>query len=229
MQAIRRLHVWDLPTRVFHWLLALAIPAAIATGMIGGDLIVWHGRLGLAILGLITFRLLWGFIGAPHARFASFVRGPRAIAAYLRGEWRGVGHNPLGALSVLAMLALIALQIGSGLFANDDIAYQGPLAHAASDDWSSRLTTLHSLLQYGLIGVVLLHAAAIVYYVRVRREQLLRPMITGYKHVQETAPGTPEPVRPRVRWIAFLLAACVAAGTVYAASGALFALSLIHI
>ena len=224
MSATRRLHVWDLPTRLFHWLLAAAIPAAVATGMIGGELIVWHGRLGLFILGLVAVRLVWGVVGAPNARFARFVRGPRAIAAYLRGEWRGVGHNPLGALSVLAMLGLIAVQVGSGLFANDDIAFRGPLADAVSDEVSSRLTSLHAILQYGLIAVVLLHAGAIAWYVKVKRDNLLKPMVTGWKDVADGEAGPADalvqPQRARL-FFAFALSAAIAAMVVFAVAGQL--------
>jgi cytochrome b len=219
MDAMHRVHVWDLPTRLFHWLLAVAIPSAVATGMMGGDLIAWHGRLGLFILGLLAFRLVWGFVGPANARFAHFVRGPAAIGAYLRGEWKGIGHNPLGALSVLAMLALIGLQVGSGLFANDDIAYRGPLADTLGDDWSSQLTSLHSLAQYGLIAAVLLHAAAIVYYVRVRRDNLLRPMVTGYKDVPASDAASPSGAAPGRSALAFVLAAAIAGAAVYAAAG----------
>jgi cytochrome b len=223
---MQHLRVWDLPTRVFHWLLAASIPAALATGFIGGDLIDWHGRIALFILGLVTFRVVWGFIGSNSARFASFVRGPRAIRAYLRGEWRGVGHNPLGALSVIGMLALIGVQIGTGLFANDDIAFQGPLADLVGKERSNRLTHLHALLQYGLIAAIALHAAAIVFYVRVKRETLLRPMLTGWKAVpREHAPPAHEQHHHQFGkasgLIAFVLATSVASATVYAAAGAL--------
>jgi cytochrome b len=220
MDTMQKVRVWDLPTRVFHWLLAAAIPAAIGTGMLGGDLMVWHGRLGLLILGLLAFRIVWGLIGSRHARFASFVRGPAAIRVYLRGQWRGHGHNPLGALSVLAMLALIGVQIGSGLFADDDIAFRGPLADLAGDEWTSRLTSVHALMQYALIGAVLLHAAAIGWYVRVRRETLVRPMLTGYKELQ---PGDapPEKRTPSRSALAFVLASALAGAAVFGAAGGL--------
>ena len=220
MDTMHVVRVWDLPTRLFHWLLAAALPAAVGTGMLGGDLMVWHVRLGLFILGLLAFRIVWGLIGGRNARFASFVRGPAAIRAYLRGEWRGAGHNPLGALSVLAMLALIGLQIGSGLFADDDIAFRGPLADLAADDWTSRLTALHALTQYGLIGVVLLHAAAIAWYVRIRRENLVKPMLTGYKQLprEQAAPDAPGTARGA---LAFVVASAIALACVYAAAAGL--------
>lgn len=176
-------YVWDLPIRVFHWLLAASIPAAIVTGLIGGDLIEWHGRLGLFILGLIIFRLIWGVVGSRTARFVNFVRGPKAILDYLRGEWHGIGHNPLGALSVLGLLAIISAQIFTGLFANDDITFQGPLAYLIDSESSNHMRSLHALLKYGLIAMVSLHVVAIIFYVRFKRENLVRPMLTGRKEI----------------------------------------------
>ena len=140
MQHVR---VWDLPLRLFHWLLAAAVIAAMLTGQVGGNLMVWHGRLGILIAGLLGFRLAWGIVGSTHSRFASFVRGPAAIIAYLRGHWHGLGHNPLGALSVLGLLTVLGLQAGGGLFANDDIAFQGPLYGLVSKDTSDWMTGLH--------------------------------------------------------------------------------------
>ena len=115
--APRTIEVWDWPVRLFHWLLLALVVGSVVSVKIGGGAMVWHGRFGQAILGLVVFRIVWGLIGSRTARFASFVRGPRAIADYLAGRWRGVGHNPLGALSVLAMLAVIGFQAATGLFA----------------------------------------------------------------------------------------------------------------
>ena len=125
-----RIKVWDLPVRVFHWLLFLLIVGATVTGKVGGGAIEWHGRIGLAIIGLLVFRIVWGFIGSSHARFSSFVPRPSSLNAYLRGDWKGVGHNPLGALSVLALLALIGVQAATGIFGNDEIAFSDVLAEA---------------------------------------------------------------------------------------------------
>jgi len=217
-----RQRVWDLPTRLFHWALAGAIVAAIVTGKIGGDLIEWHGRSGLFILGLIIFRIVWGFVGSPTARFANFIRGPGAIKAYLKGEWKGVGHNPLGALAVLGLLALTAAQVFSGLFANDDITFQGPLAALISKDASDQSRALHSLVFYGLLAIVGLHVAAIAFYTRVKKESLVKPMLTGWK---ETDPVLAHPVvhhhSPLRAGIAFVVAALIASTTVFAASGGL--------
>jgi cytochrome b len=226
---MNRQRLWDLPTRLFHWLLVAGVAAAVITGEIGGNLIDWHGRAGLFILGLVTFRLVWGFVGSSTARFASFVRGPAAIKAYLRGEWRGIGHNPLGALAVLGLLLLTAAQVGTGLFANDDIAFQGPLADLVSKEWSDKSRALHALVFNGLLGLAALHVAAIVFYVRVKRQDLLKPMLTGWKTLPvEAAAETSRLPLPVDRapgrgrgLLAFLLAAAVASTTVYAAAGGL--------
>lgn len=178
--------VWDLPTRLFHWLLLCAISGAVVTQYLGGMAMTWHFRFGYMTLALILFRVIWGLIGTRHARFASFVRGPSAILAHLKGrKSQGAnypGHNPLGALSVLAMMGAILFQTGTGLFANDDIAEQGPLAKFIDKDLSDQISTLHSQVGITLIGVlVTLHVAAIAYYLLRQRVNLVKPMICGDK------------------------------------------------
>jgi cytochrome b len=215
-QAIR---LWDLPTRLFHWLLALSVAAALASAQIGGNLMDWHGRLGLFIVGLVVFRLAWGVLGSTYARFAQFFPTPARLKLYRRGAWRGVGHNPLGALSVLALLGLLAFQASSGLFANDDISFVGPLFELVNKDLSNQLTDLHKLasnLIYLLIG---LHLAAIGFYAIVKKDNLVKPMLTGWK---ESEPG--DPAEPAVSatgggWVALIVSLCIAAAAVYAASG----------
>jgi cytochrome b len=114
---MQRFRLWDLPTRLFHWAAgALRDAVPCFTVKIGGNAMVWHGRFGLVVVGLLVFRLVWGFIGSTYARFYQFVRGPRAIIDYLQGRWQGEGHNPLGALSVLAMLGTLLLLVATGLF-----------------------------------------------------------------------------------------------------------------
>lgn len=178
--------VWDLPLRVFHWLMALAVLSAVITGELGGNLIDWHGRIGLLLLGLLVFRLIWGFIGSTHARVASFFPTPARIAAYLKGQWQGIGHNPLGALSALALLGALAMLVVTGLFANDDIAFQGPLFSLITKDFSDKLSGWHALSFNALMVLVPLHLAAIVYYARVKKHNLLVPMLTGKKVVPKT-------------------------------------------
>lgn len=210
-----RIRVWDLPTRIFHWSLATLVAAAIITGKIGGNAIVWHGRIGLALVGLVVFRLVWGFLGSTHARFASFVPTPARLRAYLRGEWDGLGHNPLGALSVLALLALITVQLATGLLANDDIAFQGHLAPLVSKELSDTLSSLHRLFINALIALIVLHLAAIMFYAHVKRDNLVQPMVTGWKESAE-APQTP--IRGGGT-LALLVALVLAGAAIYASSG----------
>lgn len=211
-----RVKLWDLPTRLFHWLLVILIVAAIATGKIGGNAMVWHGRIGLAILGLIAFRLAWGLVGSTYARFASFLPTPSSISEYLRGQWRGLGHNPLGALSVLGLLAVIAAQVGTGLFSNDDIAFRGPLFGLIDKDFSDTLTTFHRQIINALIALIALHLCAIAFYTHVRKDNLVKPMITGWKNVE---PGQTIHALNGGGAIALAFASCFAVAAVYAGSG----------
>ncbi|MBU1236067.1 MAG: cytochrome b/b6 domain-containing protein [Gammaproteobacteria bacterium] len=215
-----RIQVWDLPLRLFHWLLAAAVAVAFISAKVGGNAMVWHGRAGLAVIGLIVFRIIWGFIGSTHARFANFVRGPSAIRAYLRGEWNGLGHNPLGALSVLVLITLFALEATTGLFANDDISYQGYLYALVGADLSSRLTGIHKLFEPAMIGLVALHLAAIAYYLRVKKHNLAIPMVTGWKEVSDPTIATADSARGG-GLVAFVVALLIGIAAAYAASGAL--------
>jgi cytochrome b len=177
------LHIWDLPLRLFHWLLAAAVIGAYVTAKLGGALMDWHGRLGIFILGLLIFRIVWGFIGSTYARFSTFFPTFSRIVAYLKGHWRGVGHNPLGGLSVLALLSAVAVQVGTGVFANDDIAFEGPLYSIVDKSLSDQLTGWHSLVFNILLGFIVLHLIAIVYYLWVKKTNLVKPMLTGKKEV----------------------------------------------
>lgn len=208
-----RFRLWDLPIRIFHWALVLGIAAAFVSGQLGGNLIDVHGKIGIVVVGLIVFRLVWGVLGSTYARFAQFFPTPAKISAYLRGEWHGEGHNPLGAFSVFGLLSLVALQVGTGLFSNDDIAFVGPLFDLVSKDLSNRLTGIHQLLSNALLALVVLHVAAIGFYGRVKKQNLLMPMITGWKEGHgESARGG--------GLVALVVALIVAAGAVYGASGA---------
>ncbi|MCK9388035.1 MAG: cytochrome b/b6 domain-containing protein [Sulfuritalea sp.] len=218
---MQRYRVWDLPTRVFHWALALCLVGSFVTVKIGGNAMVWHGRIGLAVVGLLVFRIVWGFIGSTHSRFVQFVRGPATIKAYLRGEWQGAGHNPLGALSVLAMLGTLALLAATGLFANDDIAFEGPLYALVGKVLSDRVVSIHRLIEPLIIALVLTHLGAIFYYVRFKKETLIMPMITGWKVMRSGihADGAGETAKGG-GVLAFMLALTIALGAVYGASGA---------
>lgn len=212
----QRIRLWDLPTRLFHWLLAGLVVASFVSGKIGGNAMDWHGKFGLAILGLLAFRLVWGFAGSTYARFVSFLPTPAKVLAYLRGQWRGVGHNPLGAFSVFGLLLLLAFQVGTGLFGNDDIAFRGPLYELIGKDLSDRLTGLHKLSVNVLIALVTLHIVAIAFYVRVKKNDLIRPMLTGWK---EVAPGEGASASGGGA-LPLAVALLVAVTTVYGGSGA---------
>jgi len=209
-----RIRVWDLPTRLFHWLLVACVLGAFICAKIGGNAMVWHGRFGLVVVGLLVFRLTWGFIGSTYARFFQFVRGPATILGYLRGEWEGEGHNPLGALSVLALLGTLLLLVSTGLFANDDIAFEGPLYALVGKELSDRIVGIHRLLEPVIIFLVLAHLCAIAFYVRIKKETLIRPMLTGWKESSgKSARGG--------GLLAFCVALLMALAAVYGASGAL--------
>lgn len=201
-----RIRVWDAPTRLFHWALVACVAGAYASVKAGGLWMDWHVRFGTVTFGLILFRLLWGFVGPHYARFAQFVRGPRAIWQQLQGHVSGhAGHSPLGALSVIAMLTLLAFQTITGLFANDDIFTSGPLAYISSD-WSAQLTRLHKLSEWPLIILLGTHIAAILWYRAVRQNDLITPMVTG----NATLSGTHPAPRTRDDWVVWLTALAIA-------------------
>ncbi len=207
--------VWDLPSRLFHWLLALLVVVSWVSATLGGNAMQIHMLSGYTILTLVLFRILWGFFGGRHARFASFVRSPMAAVAYLKAlrrneAGRHLGHNPAGGWSVIAMLSVLLVQAGTGLFANDDIATEGPLAKLVSKALSDRITGIHHLnveLLYVLIG---LHLAAVAFYFFHKRENLVKSMVTGYK---DAAAGLGESAQSQgSAWLAALLLAACAAG-----------------
>lgn len=186
---MKKVKLWDAPLRIFHWSLVVLVSAAFLTGLTGGGWMDWHGWIGGATAGLIGFRLAWGIVGSTYARFATFIKGPTTIAAYLKGEWQGLGHNPLGALSVVGMLVVVALQVISGLFANDDIAYQGPYNGLIGEEAEAWALYLHNRIYWLIAALVGLHLGAIVFYARVRGENLVRPMLTGVKEIPLAAPS----------------------------------------
>jgi cytochrome b len=192
--------IWDLPVRLTHWLLAALI--AFSWWSVEYHHTDWHIWSGIAILTLLLFRLMWGFVGSSTARFANFVRGPRHVVRYLRGDWRGIGHSPLGALSILALFFVTAVQVGLGLFNEDDDGlFAGPLANLVSPDTTDQIRDLHELNFYLLVGLIGLHVAAILYYRLVRGKKLTKPMITG--RAAATDP-TVEEMRPGKWWVALI-------------------------
>jgi len=190
--------VWDLPVRLVHWLVAGLI--LFSWWSVHNHHTDWHIWSGCAILTLLIFRILWGFFGSSTARFANFVRGPRAIGDFVRGRWTGIGHNPLGALSVIVLLLALFVQVGLGLIAEDeDGLYAGPLYRLVSSDTSDKARDLHELWFNIILGLVLLHVAAIVLY-RVRGKHLTKPMITGRALLDSGV----RPMRPGKWWAALI-------------------------
>ena len=195
----KRVAVWDLPTRLFHWLLVGLIAFSWWTAEEHlYDLHLWSG---MAVLTLLIFRILWGLFGSSTARFANFVRGPAAVGDYLRGKWRGIGHSPLGALSVIALLGLITIQVGLGLFASDeDGLLLGPLSGLISGDASEEVTDLHEDMFDILLVLIGIHIAAVLFYWIAKRQNLVKPMVTGSAELDPDS----EPMRPAKWWVALL-------------------------
>ncbi|HEY4044782.1 MAG TPA: cytochrome b/b6 domain-containing protein [Rhodopila sp.] len=206
---MRRMKVWDLPVRLFHW--ALVVLIFFAWGTQEFDHMEWHVWIGCTILTLLLFRVAWGFVGSDTARFTRFLRSPMAAARHLahlrrREPDREIGHNAAGGWMVLVMLTLIAVQGGTGLFANDDANTEGPLMHLIDKDQSNFLSHIHSLNFKLIEGLIVLHVLAIVFYARLKRQNLLKPMVTGTKLVPVDAPA-PRLVSPI--WALLVLAAAV--------------------
>lgn len=210
---LRRVRVWDLPTRLFHWLLAACVIASIVSAKIGGNAMVWHFRIGYAILALLAFRLLWGLVGGHWSRFARFIYAPSTLLRYLAGKARAdehldVGHSPTGALSVFALLAILAAQVVTGLVADDEIASTGPLVRFVSGSTSGLATGWHKGWgQWLIIGLVVLHVVAVVFYLLKKRQNLIAPMLSGDKSLPEDVPVSADGAASRVLATA-LLAAC---------------------
>lgn len=180
--------VWDLPVRLFHWLLVLLFAFMIFSGKVKGDWMEWHMRAGYAILALVIFRILWGFAGSSYARFSSFIAGPAACIDFAkkllsRAPAHSTGHNPLGGWMVLALLLGLLFQVGTGLFANDDILIEGPLAALVTKVTSDRLTSWHYWNVNLLLLLTALHVLAVLYHVVFMKENLISAMFTGVKRI----------------------------------------------
>ncbi len=179
--------VWDLPTRLFHWVLVLLMIGMVITGNIGGEMLQWHARMGYALLGTLVFRLIWGFVGGHWSRFVHFFPTPARVAAYVQGRHRP-GHNPLGALSIFAVLVLLGMQLASGMMATDDISFNGPLNAMVSEDLADAATDWHKHLgKLLLLGWVVLHVLAIVWHKR-KGHRLLPAMLHGDAQIANIYP-----------------------------------------
>ncbi len=184
---VKTVRVWDLPTRVFHWALVACVAGLLATAYLPGSNIVWHARMGYTVLALLLFRLVWGLVGGRWSRFSSFVYSPASVLNYLRGRAHPdhlIGHNPLGAASVFAMLLVLLGQVATGLVSDDEIAFTGPLNRYVSSARALAATWYHKEVgQWLLVGLVAVHVAAIIFYLVKKKEDLVRPMLRGDKAV----------------------------------------------
>lgn len=214
-KTLTKVRVWDLPTRLFHWGLAIGVTGLAVSGTVGGNAMVWHFRFGYAVLALLLFRIVWGLVGGRWSRFAAFIYAPQSIIDYLKGKGKpehGVGHSPVGALSVFAMLGFLLLQIGSGLVSDDEIAFAGPLTAYVSNATVGLATHYHANIgKWILLSLITLHVAAIVFYL-LRKHKLVEAMVHGDKELQRPMPASRDDLVSRT---AALLVFMACAGLTY--------------
>ena len=209
--------VWDLPLRLFHWLFVLSIVASYVTAKLGVEYRQYHFYLGYWMMGLLLFRIIWGFIGPRHARFSTFLVGPSSVIQYAKDMFNPnshahVGHNPVGGLMVILMLLLVVIQATTGLFTTDAVIWTGPYYPAVKESTSSLLSTVHDVNFNIIIGAVVLHLAAITYYHWYKKQNLVSAMFTGYKPAEQV----PEHLAiTSSQLFKALIVAVVAAGIVY--------------
>lgn len=206
--------VWDLPTRLFHWTLALCVAALVVTGHVGGAVMPWHARLGYAALTLLLFRLGWGLVGGRWSRFSSFLYSPGNLIAHLRGQAHPdhlVGHNPIGALSVLAMLALLLVQAATGLVGDDEIAFTGPLNRFIDSAKALAATWYHKRIgQWLIVALVVLHVCAVLFYLWKKQDNLIQPMLDGDKLMARPAAPSRDDAATRIKALALLVLCALA-------------------
>ncbi|MEO6017867.1 MAG: cytochrome b/b6 domain-containing protein [Polaromonas sp.] len=190
---LNKIRVWDLPTRLFHWTLVACVVGLAITGTVGGNAMVWHFRFGHTVLALLLFRIVWGLMGGRWSRFGAFLYAPQSVIGYLKGQGKpehGVGHSPIGAGSVFAMLFFLLAQVGTGLLSDDEIAFAGPLTRFVSNANVSLATSYHKNIgKWVLLGLVLLHLAAIIFYLK-RKHNLVGAMLHGDKELVVAAPSS---------------------------------------
>lgn len=209
--SFHRIRIWDLPTRIFHVFLVLCIFGLITTGEIGGNALQLHFWLGYAVLTLVLFRLMWGFVGGHWSRFVNFVPSPSKLRIYLQSlrsqqAPRSIGHNPLGALSVLGMLGVLLLQVLSGFISDDEISNSGPWTAFVSADWIELATEYHSDIgKVVLILLVILHVGTVLYYKYIKQDDLVTPMITGDKDLPTEAKASRDSFTSRLFALSVLL------------------------
>lgn len=212
---LNKVRVWDLPTRIFHWALVAGVLGLAISGTIGGNAMIWHFRFGYAVLTLLLFRIVWGLVGGRWSRFGAFIYSPQSVFNYLKGRGKAehsVGHSPIGAGSVFAMLGILLAQVGTGLLSDDEIAFAGPLTRFVSNASVSLATNYHKNIgKWILLALVVLHILAIVFYLW-RKHNLVGAMLHGDKElVTRVAPSRDDAASRAAALV--VLAAC--AGLVY--------------
>jgi cytochrome b len=212
---LNKVRVWDLPTRIFHWALVAGVLGLAISGTIGGNAMIWHFRFGYAVLTLLLFRIVWGLVGGRWSRFGAFIYSPQSVFNYLKGRGKAehsVGHSPIGAGSVFAMLGILLAQVGTGLLSDDEIAFAGPLTRFVSNASVSLATNYHKNIgKWILLALVVLHILAIVFYLW-RKHNLVGAMLHGDKElVTRVAPSRDDAASRTAALV--VLAAC--AGGVY--------------
>lgn len=213
------LRVWDLPTRAFHWLLAASVIGMVVTAKVGGNWMAWHLRLGHVVLALLLFRLVWGFVGGHWSRFGSFLYGPLSVMRYLKGQapaHHQVGHSPLGALSVFALIGVLLLQVGTGLLSDDEIAFFGPLVRFVDGSTVDQATAFHKHVgQWLVLALVVLHLLAILAHQFIKRDNLVGPMLHGDKAVSALLPASRDSLAHRLLALVLAVLASAASFAVY--------------
>jgi len=215
--------IWDVPVRIFHWSLVTLFIAAYVTNLLGPNYFNYHLWAGYGIIVLVVFRILWGFVGTYHARFFNFVRTPVATTKYAlsvlkKKDVHYLGHNPLGAVMVVALLLAILVQAVTGLFSNDEIINLGPLYGYINDELSLKLTSIHRQLFYWIAGAIFLHIAAVLFHVWFKRDNIVKAMFTGKKNTDELAEE--KSISSSRIWLAIIIVAIVIAALVWIISGA---------
>ena len=211
-RTLNKVRVWDLPTRVFHWALVAGVLGLAISGTIGGSAMIWHFRFGYAVLTLLLFRIVWGLVGGRWSRFGAFIYSPQSVYNYLKGRGKAehaVGHSPVGAGSVFAMLGILLAQVGTGLLSDDEIAFAGPLTRFVSNATVSLATDYHKNVgKWILLALVLLHIMAIVFYLW-RKHNLVGAMLHGDKELVTRVPPSRDDAASRTVALG-VLAACAA-------------------
>ena len=210
--------IWDLPTRLFHWALVFSVIGAFITVKMGN--MDWHVRLGEWVFCLILFRIIWGLIGPHYARFSQFIKGPKSIATYLKDGKKVYGHNPLGALSVIALLALFGFQAVTGLYTGDGYFYQGPL-YIIGRGVRDTMTSWHHQMEIWMILLFVLHVGAVFFYKFFKKDNLLTPMITGKASLAGDAIDIVNVQQTLAMWIRFIIALGIAVLVTYYISNGL--------